>query len=161
MQPIYRIFSWKICLRGILLLIPAVIVLNFYGLYSNSFFLFDPVNYGIPFLTLIHLAYLYVFWFKIKEEEFPDPRMRVLEYGVYGVLFFYGMKGAAIIKILASKADFVAHVIPDSFLPMGILILGLHFFLILFSLILFRHRKALIGEYNVDYLNEKIDEWPG
>lgn len=161
MLQLYRILSWKVCLRMALILIPIVIVFSFYGLYSGAFYLFNPANYIIPFLTLIHLAYLYVFWFKVKEDEFPDPRMRILEYLLYGVLFFYLLKIAATIKILLSRAEFESHVIPDSFYPMGYLVIGLHAALILFTLMLIRHRKEIIGAYNVDYLNEKIDEWPG
>lgn len=161
MQRIYSIFSWKVCLKASLFMIPLVIILSFYGLYSNSFFLFKPANYIIPVLTLAHLAYLYVFWFKIKEEEFPDPRMRILEYIMYGVILFYAVKCGVILVTILERGQFVAHVIPQSFLPMGALILFLHLALIILSLILFHHRKTLIGAYNVDYLNEKIDEWPG
>ncbi|MEB8329159.1 hypothetical protein OO009_07305 [Flavobacteriaceae bacterium KMM 6897] len=159
MNILLRVFPWKmIKLLSIVILI-ALIVLNFYGLYTNRFYFFKFDNYIFPLLTLAHFVYLYVIWFKVRENEYPDPKMRNLEYLLYIILFIYVFQIFDTIYILSSYSDYDASIIPETFIPMGTLIVTLYTLLIVMTLVSFRHRKVLIGEYKFMGMNDNIDSW--
>jgi len=158
MQLILRLFPWRINLFLTKLCLSILIVLSFYGLYTNKFYFLKFDNYIFPFLTLFHFIYLYVIRFKITENELPDPRMRNLEYGMYILVFIYFYKAFETIYIISCYGDYSDHLIPTTFLPMGMLILGLYILLVFLSFVTFMHRKQRIGAYDFENMNN-IEPW--
>ena len=138
---------------------PVLIVLNFYGLYSNTFYWSKVDNYIFPLLTLMHFAYLNSLRLKIYQGDFVDHQLRNLEYGMYGVLLIYGFKSMDTLYVLMSYNDYDQRLIPDTFLPVGLTVFGLQGLLIALTLTAFYSRKTLVGLYNFDRLNENIDSW--
>ncbi len=159
MQYLYSILSWKRCLILSIGVLSSLIILNFYGLYSNRFYLFKPDNYIFPILSLLHFTFLYVFWFKIKEREYPDPRMRNLEYALYVIFVIYIFNTVETANTLISSGDFADHLIPSTFYPVGAVIIGLQLLLLFLTLLTFGHRKRLIGDYKTDYLDDHLEPW--
>jgi len=159
MNFLLKIISWKKCLAYSLAIIAALIVLNFYGLYSNKFYFFKIDNYIFPLLAIVHFTYLYVLWFKIREKEFSDPQMRNLEYAMYAVLLIYAFRFFESIYVLISYGEYADHIVPATFMPMALLIISLQFLLLLFTVTAFAHRKDKVGPYNIDNFNENIDSW--
>jgi hypothetical protein len=159
MKVILNVLSWKrsqFLSIGVLLLL---IILNFYGLYSNKFYLLKPDNYIFPLLTIVHFVFLYVLWFKIKEREITDPKMRNLEYALYVIFLVYVFKISDTIFILTTYGDYADHIMPRTFIPVGIAILVLQIFLLMITVITFFHRRELVGDYNFDNINHNIDTW--
>ena len=138
-------------------ILPLVIILNFYGLYTDRFYFFKVDNYIIPLVAIIHLIYLYAVRFKIKESEYPDMQMRNVEFGMYAVLAIYLFKCVETYWILSNSDQFSAQLIPESFVPMGISMLSLQILLVLLTLMTFYLRRQLIGSYDIDYMNENLD----
>ncbi|MFT4830440.1 MAG: hypothetical protein ACI815_000074 [Psychroserpens sp.] len=159
MNILLRIFPWKMIKPLSIVILIALIVLNFYGLYTNRFYFFKFDNYIFPLLTLAHFVYLYVIWFKVRENEYPDPQMRNLEYILYVILFIYVFQIFDTIYILSSYSDYDASIIPETFIPMGALIVTLYTLLIFMTLVSFKHRKVLVGEYKFIGMNDNIDSW--
>jgi hypothetical protein len=96
--------------------------------------------------------------FKINEREVTDLPMRNLEYGLYVILLVYVFKLFDTLFILLGMEEFQNHVIPKTFMPMGIFIFVLYLLLILLTLLTFQYRKILVGGYNFDEINQ-IDSW--
>ncbi|EAR01278.1 hypothetical protein [Maribacter sp. HTCC2170] len=159
MKLILRIISWKSGLLLSVVVLLLLIVFSFYGLYTNKFYFFKFDNYIFPLLTFLHFTYLYAIWFKIREQEGPDPQMRNLEFALYIIFFIYIYKFIDTLFILLSYTDFESQVIPATFIPFGIVILFLYFMLLALTLIMFKHRKAIIGTYRFDNVNDQIDTW--
>ncbi len=159
MKFIMRLFSWNKCLLTSIGVLLILIVFNFYGLYSNKFYLLKPDNYIFPLLTIIHFLYLYVMWFKIKEQEGADPQMRNLEFAMYAILVIYLFKILDTVIILKTYTDYESHIIPGTFIPIGLMILTLQLLLLLCTYLAFRFRKEMIGDYKFDNINENIDSW--
>ena len=136
----HRAFSWKTCYFLSLGILPVLIVLNFYGLYSNRFYFLKIDNYIFPLFSLLHFVFLYVMRFKIREGEYPDPVMRNVEYGMYAVLMIYLFKCF------------------DT-LPIGVLTLVLQVFLVVLTLLSFWYRKALVGGYDFEQIDENLNSW--
>ncbi|NNG10201.1 MAG: hypothetical protein HKM92_08505 [Arenibacter sp.] len=137
----------------------ALIVLSFYGMYGNAFFFNKVENYIFPLLTLTHFLYLYVLWFKITEKEYPDAIMKNIEYIMYGIVLVYGYEFFSTYSILSTRNEFQDHVIPNTFMPMGILIMTLQALLVCLSIWSFAIRKIRVGKYDLDYLNNHLDAW--
>lgn len=137
----------------------ALIVLSFYGMYGNAFFFNKVENYIFPLLTLTHFLYLYVLWFKITEKEYPDTIMKNIEYIMYGIVLVYGYEFFSTYSILSTHNEFQDHVIPNTFMPMGILIMTLQALLVCLSIWSFAIRKIRVGKYDLDYLNNHLDAW--
>lgn len=158
MKSILQIFTIKrtFILTAVVLLI--LVIFNFYGPYTNKFYFFKPGNYIFPILSVGHFIFLYVLWFKIKEEEMTDPQMRNLEYVLYGVVLVYIYKALESIYVLTTYGDYENHVIPSAFLPIGITLLVLHLLLVGLTLLMFKYRKDRVGEYKFDDMNH-IDSW--
>lgn len=154
------IFPWKACLYLSLALLPVLIVLNFYGLYSNQFYLLKVDNYIFPMVSILHFVYLYALWFKIRESEYPDHPLRNVEYGMYAVLIIYLFQLADTGLILNTYSEFQSHIIPETFLPVGVLMFGLQLLLILLTFASFGHRRKQVGEFDFDAINENLDSWP-
>tara|TARA_R110000744_G_scaffold17276_3_gene46966 strand:- start:2227 stop:2709 length:483 start_codon:yes stop_codon:yes gene_type:complete len=137
----------------------SLIILGFYSMYGNTFIFNRFESYIFPFLTLIHFLYLYVLWFKITEMEYPDMIMKNIEYVMYAILLVYGYNIYETFLIFGSQNEFQDHVIPSSFVPMGILIIALQTLLVLLTVWSFVIRKRIVGKYDFDYLNNHIDAW--
>lgn len=159
MKSILRIVSFKRCINLSVAVLILLIVFSFYGLYTNTFYLLKPANYIFPLLALVHFTFLYVLKFKIRENELTDPPMRNLEYLMYGVFIVYTVKAFEAFYILTTFGSYSNHVIPNSFIPMGILIFTLYLFLLALTLITFKYRKTLVGSYKFDDMNQQIDSW--
>ncbi|MFS4491920.1 hypothetical protein [Maribacter sp. 2308TA10-17] len=158
MKTILKIFSLKSTLITSAVVLFLLIIFNFYGPYTNKFYFFKPVNYIFPILSVGHLIYLYVLWFKVKEDEMTDPQMRNLEYVLYVIFLVYVYKAFESMYIFSTYWDYEFHVLPGAFLPLGILIIALFLVLIGTTLLLFKYRKDRIGDYKFDDINH-IDSW--
>lgn len=151
--------TWQVCRNLSLAILPALIVLNFYGLYSNNFYWLKVDNYIFPLITILHFAYLHALHHKIREGELVDQQLRNLEYGMFGVLFIYAFKLLDTLYVLMSYNDYDHQIIPKTFLPVGLAILCLHGLLIALTFAAFHYRKTLVGSYIFDRLHENIDSW--
>lgn len=158
MKFIFQIFTLKRTFILSAIVLTLLVILEFYGPYTSKFYFFKPGNYILPILSVGHFIFLYVLWFKIKEDETTDPQMRNLEYALYGIFLVYLYKAFESVSLLSSYSDYGNHALPEVFLPLGIFIAILYFMLIGLSLLLFKYRKDRIGEYNFDEMN-KIDSW--
>ncbi len=159
MDSILRLLTWKRMLALSISVLILLIASSFYGLYTNKFYFFKIDNYIFPFLTIVHFTFLYALWFKIKEGEVADPKMRNLEYALYVIFFVYLFKMIDVLFILISSGDYEGYAMPDTFLPLGTLIFLLHFMLLGLTLLAFKYRKTLVGNYNFDDINRHIDSW--
>ena len=159
MNLLSKILPWKT--NGIIILITllALVVLNFYGIYTNKFYFFKPDNYIFPLLSIVHYVYLYVVWFKITEHEPPDPKMRNLEYAMYAVVVVYLYKIYESILVLTSFSEYAEHVIPASFVPVAISTIALYSLLALLTLFSFWQRKRYVGAYNFEDYNNNLNIW--
>ncbi len=157
MKLILRMFSWKRNLLLSIIVLLLLIVFSFYGLYTNKFYFFKFDNYIFPFLTIIHFTFLYAMSFKIKENEIADPQMRNLEFALYIIFFIYIFRLFETIYILLTYNDFETHVIPATFIPIGILIVFLYAMLLLLTLVTINYRIHLVGPYRFDDINDHID----
>ena len=86
MNTLSKIITWKRNILASVAVLLTLIILSFYGAYTNQFYFLKVDNYIFPILTSIHLLYLYVVWFKITEDELPDPKMRNIEYVLYAIM---------------------------------------------------------------------------
>ncbi|MEX0315852.1 MAG: hypothetical protein AB3N18_16860 [Allomuricauda sp.] len=154
-----KILNWKRVNLITFFTLLVLVVLNFYGIYTDRFYFLKPDNYIIPVLAGIHFLYLYVIWFKIKEDELPDPKMRNLEYVVYAILIVYLFKIYDSASIVSSYSQFQEHVLPSLFRPISIVTLVLYAMMVPLSLISFWHRKKLIGVYNFENYNDNLNVW--
>ncbi len=159
MKLLLRLFSWKTSLLLSIIILLTLIVFSFYGLYTNKFYLFKFDNYIFPVLTLVHFVFIYVMWFKINENEISDPQMRNLEFALYVVLLIYVFRFFDALFILLSYSEYESHVIPETFIPIGVLILFLYLLLVVLTLITIRYRIKLVGGYSFDEMNDQIDSW--
>lgn len=159
MKCLLRILPWKKTIQISIALLTILIILSFYGLYTNGFPVIKTDNFIFPLLTLVHFTFLYVLWFKIKEDEETDPRMRIIEYVLYAVFLVYLFKAFQTIMILTTYSDFSNHVIPSTFFPVGILILALQIMLLGITLLAIKYRKDMVGDYKFDDMNQHIDSW--
>jgi len=160
MKFMLSIFNWKRCLWLSIIVLVSLVVLNFYGLYTNKFYILKPDNYIFPVLTCVHFTFLYVMAFKIREKEYTDAPMRNLEYALYVICLVYLFKLMDTVYILLSYREYADLIIPSTFLPMGVLILILQVSLPFLTVITFMHRKEKVGLYNFDNINGNIDPWP-
>jgi hypothetical protein len=154
-----RISFWKACYYTTIALLPILIVLNFYGLYSNRFYLLKIDNYIFPLVSVLHFVFLYVMQFKIREQKCPDPVMQHVEYGMYAALMIYLFKCVDTLYILMSYDDYKAYLIPDTFLPMGVTIFLLQGLLVVLTLFSFLQRKSLIGSYDFEQIDKNMNSW--
>ncbi|MGB5652502.1 MAG: hypothetical protein WBM56_01580 [Robiginitalea sp.] len=154
-----RLSIWKFCYYTSLLLLTVLIVFSFYGLYSNRFYFMKIDNYIFPLVSILHFVFLYVMNFKIREGEFPDPIMRNIEYGMYAVLLIYIFKGLDTLYILMSIEQYQSYLIPETFIPLGLLILTLQLLLVVFTIFSFYQRKKLIGPYEFEQIDQNMNSW--
>lgn len=159
MNKLKKILPWKRTLILSLIVLFLLNIFSYYSLYTNKFYFLKFENYIFPLLSLVHFIFLYVLWFKIKEDEYSDPPMRNLEYILYGIFFIYVFKFINAVIIILSYNDFIDHAIPSTFFPIGILILFLNLLLIMVTILAISYRKQYIGNYNFEELNKHIDNW--
>ena len=137
----------------------SLIVLSFYGVYTNQFYFLKADNYIFPALASIHFLYLYVVWFKITEYEFPDPKMRNIEYTLYAIMIVYVFKIYDSITVLNSIDVYGQHVIPATFKPIATLSVVLYSILPVLTLYTFSLRKRFVGVYNFENYNDNLNIW--
>lgn len=159
MNLIKGLLTWKYTLIISICVLILLNIFSFYGLYTNKFYFFKVDNYIFPLLSIVHFVFLYVLWFKIKEEELSDPPMRTLEYILYVISLVYLYKLVETVVIIVSYNDFENHLIPNTFLPLGYLILGLYITLILVTFLAISYRKQIVGTYLFDDMNQHVDHW--
>ncbi|TLP79688.1 hypothetical protein [Maribacter sp. ACAM166] len=159
MSFIKGLLTWKYTLIISLSVLILLNILSFYGLYTNKFYFFKIENYIFPLLSIVHFVFLYVLWFKIKEDELSDPPMRTLEYILYFISFVYVYKLVDTLIILKSYNDFDNHLIPSTFLPLGYFILVLYAVLLILTFLAVSYRKQIVGTYLFDDMNQHVDHW--
>ncbi|WP_396589946.1 hypothetical protein [Allomuricauda sp. R78024] len=159
MNLISNLLTWKRNSIIILIILLALIILNFYGLYTSRFYFLKPDNYIFPLLSSAHFLYLYVIWFKITEGELPDPKMRNLEYALYAIMIVYFFKIYDSALVLSSTSEYQEHIMPTTFVPIGTITLVLYCLLPLLTLMSFWHRKQHIGQYNFENYNDNLNIW--
>ena len=155
-----QLISWKTCLYLNYILLVVLTILNFYGLYSNQFYFQKIDNYIFPLVSILQVTYLNALNEKIKYSQYADASLRNLEYGVYALLLIHLFKGLETLYILLSFNDYDVTLLPDTFLPVGLLTLLLQGILMMVTLIAFWYRKKEVGAFNFDQINENIDSWP-
>lgn len=159
MNYMWRTTSWKGCLAlsvGILLML---IVMNFYGLYTDRFYFLKVDNYIFPLLTIVHFSFLQALQMRISSNYVGDLQLRNLEYAMYAILLVYIFKVLDTSYILLSYTEYEARVFPENFMPYGISILTLQIGLVGLTILSFGFRRNLIGRYNFDHINDKLDSW--
>ena len=159
MNTISKIITWKRNILASLVVLLVLIALNFYGVYTNKFYFLKPDNYIFPILSLVHFLYLYVVWFKISEEELPDPKMRNIEYVLYAIMIVYIFKIYDSIMLLNSVTEYGEHVIPANFKPVAIVTLVLYSILPILTIYTFWLRKKYVGIYNFENYNDNLNIW--
>jgi hypothetical protein len=98
-------------------------------------------------------------YLKVNKKEYSDPQLRNLEYALYSILLVYIFKATDTTYILLSYSEFETHLIPETFIPMGISILSFQLLLVFLTVVSFRYRRQLVGKYNFDHINDKLDSW--
>tara|TARA_R110002051_G_scaffold150662_3_gene223257 strand:- start:19030 stop:19470 length:441 start_codon:yes stop_codon:yes gene_type:complete len=141
------------------LLLLTLNVFSFYGLYTNKFYFLKFDNYIFPILTIVHFIYLYAIWFKAKEHEPPDIQMRNIEYVIYFIYMVYIFKFLESIYKLTTYSDFENDFMPETFIPIGIFLVLIHFLLLIVTLLTIIYRKEYIGSYDFEELNDNSDSW--
>lgn len=159
MNTISKIITWKRNILASMAVLLVLIVLNFYGVYTNKFYFLKPDNYIFPILSMVHFLYLYVVWFKISEEELPDPKMRNIEYVLYAIMIVYVFKIYDSIMVLNSVAEYGEHVIPATFKPVATVTLVLYSILPILTIYTFWLRKRYVGIYNFENYNDNLNIW--
>ena len=159
MNTISKIITWKRNILASMAVLLVLIVLNFYGVYTNKFYFLKPDNYIFPILSMVHFLYLYVVWFKISEEELPDPKMRNIEYVLYAIMIVYVFKIYDSIMVLNSITEYGEHVIPATFKPVATVTLVLYSILPILTIYTFWLRKRYVGIYNFENYNDNLNIW--
>ncbi|WP_437395492.1 hypothetical protein [Flagellimonas lutimaris] len=159
MKTLSKIITWKRNILASVVVLSTLVVLSFYGVYTNQFYFLKPDNYIIPVLTSVHFLYLYVVWFKISEDELPDPKMRNIEYILYAIIIVYVFKIYDSAMVLNSINVYSEHVIPASFKPMATLSLVLYSILPILTLYTFWLRKRYVGIFNFENYNDNLNIW--
>jgi len=159
MNTISKIITWKRNILASLAVLLVLIILDFYGVYTNKFYFLKAENYLFPVLTIVHLLYLYVVWFKISEGELPDPKMRNIEYALYIIMGVYVFKIYESITVLNSIKEYGEHLIPSTFKPVATISLVLYSILPILTIYTFWLRKRYVGIYNFENYNDNLNIW--
>lgn len=159
MNILKSLFSWKHTIVLSVLVLVFLTASSFYGIHTNHFYFTKPDNYILPVLSLVHVVFLYMLWFKIKKNELSNPIMRNLEYSIYLIFIIYAYKLVETGVILLSYADYESYLIPKTFLPAGFSIFTLYLSLLLLTIMTVTYRKRLVGTYHFDDMNKHVDSW--
>ena len=149
----------KGCMALSIGIILMLIVMNFYGLYTDRFYFYKVDNYIFPLLTIVHFSFLQALQMRINSKYVGDLHLRNLEYAMYAILLVYVFKVLDTSYILLSYSDYEVQVIPENFMPYGTTILTLQICLVGLTVLSFGFRRNLLGRYNFDHINDKLDSW--
>lgn len=141
------------------LLLLSLNVFSFYGLYTNKFYFLKFDNYIFPLLTIAHFIYLNAIWSKTRDHKPADVAMRNIEYILYFIFLVYVFKFIESIYKLTTYSDFEIHFLPETFIPIGITLVFIHFSLLLVTLLTFNYRKQEIGAYSFEDFHDNIEPW--
>ncbi|MEN8788023.1 MAG: hypothetical protein ABF293_13520 [Flavobacteriaceae bacterium] len=159
MNYLWRPTTWKMCLILTIGVLFLLIVSNFYGLYTDKFYFFKVDNYIFPLLTIVHFSYLQAMHLKVNNKDFNNNQLRNLEYALYAILLVYIFKATDTAYILLSYSEFDAFFMPETFIPFGVAILSSQVLLVFLTMVSFRYRRQLVGRFNFDQINDKLDSW--
>lgn len=154
MKHLMQLITWKKCFILSLSILPLLIFFSFYGLYTNKFYFFKIDNYIFSFLMFIHLWYLNALYQLEKEPHSHMNITRNLEYIMYAIYLVYLFKIAETSYILLSYFEYSEAVLPSTFLPIGLSILGLQCMLLILTFITFKHRRERIGPFRFDRVHK-------
>ena len=140
-------------------LLLVLIIFSFYGLYTNKFYFLKVDNYIFPLLAIIHFAYLQGIQSRINSRELSDTSLRNLEYAMYAILPVYIFKLIDTSNIMLSYWEYENYLKPDTFIPVGMGILFSQIVLVLLTIMTFHFRRQILGRYNFDQINDKLDSW--
>lgn len=154
MKHLLRLITWKKCFILSLSILPLLIFLSFYGLYTNKFYFLKVDNYIFSLLMIIHVWFLNALYQLEKEPNAHMNNTRNLEYIMYAIFLVYLFKIAETSYILLSYFEYSELVLPTTFLPVGLLILSLQFLLLILTFTTFIHRRDRIGPYRFDRIHK-------
>lgn len=154
-----KILPYKIAIIISLMVLIALDILNFYGVYTNQFYFSKPDNYIFPILSLVHLVYLYFLWYGIGKTAPHSSKLRNTEFALYVIMIVYIFKIYDSVQALILFPEFVERIVPETFKPVAVLTLTLYCLLTILTITLFRYRKQYVGPYNVESYNEQFDIW--
>lgn len=154
MKHLLQVITWKKCFILSLSILPLLIIFSFYGLYTNKFYFLKIDNYIFSFLMIVHAWFLNALYQLEKEPHIHMNSTRNLEYTMYAIFLVYLFKISETFFILLSYFDYSDLVLPQTFLPVGLVILGLQFLLLLVTFTTFKHRRERIGPYRFDKVHE-------
>jgi len=103
---------------------------------------------------IVHVWFLNALYQLEKEPHVHMNITRNLEYIMYAIFLVYLFKIAETAYILLSYFDFSDLVLPPTFLPAGLFILSLQFFLLILTFATFKHRRERIGPYRFDRVHK-------
>lgn len=159
MQLTYRLFPLRVLLLLSVVLLLTLNVFSFYGIYTHKFYFLKFDNYIFPILSIVHFTYLYTLWSKRKQHQTPDIFMRNVEYILYFIYMIYVFKFIESIYRLTTYNDFEIGLIPETFFPIGLILVFLYLFLLTITIITFNYRSKVIGAFDFEDLNDHIDNW--
>ena len=159
MQLTYRLFPLRVLLLLSVVLLLTLNVFSFYGIYTHKFYFLKFDNYIFPILSIVHFTYLYTLWSKRKQHQTPDIYMRNIEYTLYVIYAIYLFKFIESIYRLTTYNDFEIALIPETFFPIGLILVFLYLFLLTITIITFNYRSKVIGAFDFEDLNDHIDNW--
>lgn len=159
MHLLLRLFPLRILLLSSAVLLLILNVFSFYSLFVNKFSFSKFDNYIFPCLTIVHFVYLYTLWTKNKTATTASIFVRNIEYTLYFIYMIYIFKFSESIYRLSAYTEFDKEIIPKPFIPIGIILVLLHFLLLLLTLLSFSYRRNKIGKFNFDELHEPMETW--
>ncbi|WP_297762413.1 hypothetical protein [uncultured Muriicola sp.] len=154
MKHLMRLITWEKCFILSFSILPLLIFLSFYGLYTNKFYFLKVDNYIFSLLMIIHVWFLNALR---QLEKKPHAHMNItrnLEYIMYAIFLVYLFKIAETSYILLSYFEYSDLVLPSTFLPVGLFILMLQFILLIVTFTTFKHRVEQIGPYRFDRVHK-------
>jgi FlaA1/EpsC-like NDP-sugar epimerase len=153
MHFIIRLFPPRVLVLLSTILLLILNVFSFYGLYTNKFYFLKFDNYIFPILSIVHFTYLYFILVKLITKKVADPQLRNVEYVLYFIFSVYVFKFFESIYRLSTINDFDHIEMPDTFLPIGLLIIVLNFLLLIQTLLTFYYRKVFIGSFKLEEMD--------
>ncbi|NNJ89202.1 MAG: hypothetical protein HKP53_07355 [Eudoraea sp.] len=154
MKHLLRIISWKKCFILSLSILPLLVFFSFYGLYTNKFYFLKIDNYIFSLLMIIHIWFLNALYRLEKEPHAYMNITRNLEFIMYAISLVYLFKIGETLYILLGYFEYSEQVLPPTFLPVGLFILSLQFFLLILTFATFKHRRERIGPYRFDRVHK-------
>lgn len=85
--------------------------------------------------------------------------MRNIEYAMYALVLIYVFKCFDTLYILLSFEQYQSYLIPETFIPMGLLILSMQLLLTGLTVLSFYQRKSLVGPYEFEEIDKNMNSW--